>query len=120
MDWVESQSVRGLCPKFAEIFVRHEAFESLESAGEAVGCDEVGQVRFEFLVCVIEVTLHCGFLDRPVHAFDLPVWSKNGWAWSAGVRCRAANRPCEMGVRESAPLALGGSWAGQRAGCRCR
>ncbi len=49
MDWVESKSVWGLRPEFAEIFVGREAFEGLESSGEVVGSEEVGQVRFELV-----------------------------------------------------------------------
>jgi hypothetical protein len=37
MDWVESKSVWGLSPEFAEIFVGREPFERLESSGEVVG-----------------------------------------------------------------------------------
>ena len=44
MDWVESKSVRGLCPEFAEVCVGREPFESLESSGEVVGCNEAGAV----------------------------------------------------------------------------
>src|ERR1700722_12754765 len=73
MDWVESKSVRGLCPEFAEVFVGSEAFEGLESSGEVVGAEEVGQVRFELIVSVVEVWFDGGVLDGPVHAFDLPV-----------------------------------------------
>ena len=75
MDWVESKSVWGLCPEFAEVLVGRESFECLESSGEVVGCDEVGQVRFELVMCVVEVTLHRSFLDGTVHAFYLPVGS---------------------------------------------
>ena len=41
MDWVESKSIRGLRPEFAEVFVGREAFEGLESSGEVVGSEEV-------------------------------------------------------------------------------
>ncbi len=75
MNWVESKSVQSLCPEFAEIFVGREAFEGPEFSGEVVGCDKVVQVRFELLVRVIEKAFDCGFLDRPAHAFDLPVGS---------------------------------------------
>jgi hypothetical protein len=42
MDWVESRSVWGLTPDFAEGFVGREAFERLESSSEVVGFEEVG------------------------------------------------------------------------------
>ena len=73
MDWVESKSVRVLSPEFADGFVGREALEGLESSGEVIGCDEVGQVRFELLVGFVEEALHRGFLDGAVHAFDLSV-----------------------------------------------
>jgi hypothetical protein len=73
MDWVERKSVWGLCPPFAQIFVGREAFERLESSGEVVGSEEVGQVRFELVVGVVEVSLHRSVLDGSVHALDLPV-----------------------------------------------
>jgi hypothetical protein len=47
--------------------------KGLESPGEVVGCDEVRQARFELFVGVIEEAFDGGFLDGPVHAFDLSV-----------------------------------------------
>ena len=73
MDWVESKSVWGLSPEFAEVFVGREAFERLESSGEVVGSEEVCQVRFEVVMGVVEVSLDRSVLDGPVHALDLPV-----------------------------------------------
>ena len=73
MDWVESKSVRCLCPELAEVFVGREAFEGLESSGEVVGPEEVVQVRFELVVGVVEVALDRSVLDGSVHALDLPV-----------------------------------------------
>ena len=73
MDWVESKCVWGLRPELAEIFVRRESFERLESSCEVVGSEEVGQVRFELVMGVVEVSLHRSVLDGPVHALDLPV-----------------------------------------------
>jgi hypothetical protein len=73
MDWVESKSVRCLCPDLAEVFVGREAFERLESSGEVVGSEEVVQVRFELVVGVVKVALHRSVLDGSVHALDLPV-----------------------------------------------
>ena len=73
MDWVESKSVWGLSPEFAERFVGCEAFERLESSGEAVGAEEVCQVRFELVVGVVEVSLDGGVFDGPVHTLGLPV-----------------------------------------------
>ena len=73
MDWVESKSVWGLRPEFAEIFVGCEPLEGLESSGEVVGSEEVCQVRFELVMGVIEVSLDGGVFDGSVHALDLPV-----------------------------------------------
>ena len=41
--------------------------------GEVVGPEEVGQVRFELVVGVVEVAFYGGVLDGSVHALDLPV-----------------------------------------------
>ncbi len=73
MDWVEGKSIGLLCPEFAEVFVGRESFEGLESSGEVVCFQEVGQVRFELVVGVVEVALHGGLFDGSVHALDLPV-----------------------------------------------
>ncbi len=63
MDWAESKSVWGLSPKFAAIFVGREPFEGLESSGEVAGPEEVGQVRFELVMGVVELSLHRSVLD---------------------------------------------------------
>jgi hypothetical protein len=41
--------------------------------GEVEGPEEVGQVRFELFMGVVEVALDSGVLDGSVHALDLPV-----------------------------------------------
>lgn len=73
MDWIEGKSVWGLSSEFAEVFVGCETFERLESAGEVVGPEEVGQVRFKLIMGVVEVSLDGGVFDGSVHALDLPV-----------------------------------------------
>src|SRR5712691_8250276 len=73
MDRVESKSIGFVSPEFAEVFVGSEALESLESSGEVVGFEEVGQVRFELVVGVVEVAFDGGVLDGSVHALDLAV-----------------------------------------------
>lgn len=54
MDWVACKSVRILGPDFAEVFVGREAMKGLESSGEVVGGDEVGQMPLKMIVSVIE------------------------------------------------------------------
>ena len=73
MDWVECKSVWVVGPEFADGFVGCEAAKGLESPSEVIGCDEVRQVRFELFVGVIEEAFDGGFLDGPVHPFDLSV-----------------------------------------------
>lgn len=58
MDWVEDKLVWGLRPELAEVFIGREALEGLEPSSEIVGPEEVGQVRFELVVSVVEVSLH--------------------------------------------------------------
>jgi hypothetical protein len=73
LDWVESKSIWGLRPEFADGFIGREPLEGLESSGEVVDPEEVGQVRFELFMGVIEVALDGGILDGSVHALHLPV-----------------------------------------------
>ena len=73
MGWIESKSVWGLSSEFAEIFVECETFEGFKSSGEVVGPKEVGQVLFELVVGVVEVSFDRSVFDSPVHPFDLPV-----------------------------------------------
>lgn len=48
-------------------------FSKNDFSGEVVGCEEVGQVRFELVVSVVEVAFDGGVFDGPIHALDLPV-----------------------------------------------
>jgi len=73
VDGVECKSVRLLGPEFTDGFVRCEAPKGLESSGEVIGCDEVGQVCFELFVRVVEEAFDSGFLDGSVHPFDLTI-----------------------------------------------
>ena len=73
MDRVEGKSICGLRPELAEVFIRREVFEGLESSGEVVGSEEVSQVCSELFLGVVEVAFDGGVLDGPVHALYLPV-----------------------------------------------
>src|SRR5450756_1834321 len=73
MDWVESKSVWGLSTELAEVFVGRASFERLASAAEVVGSKEVGQVRFELVMGVVEVSLDRSVLHGPAHPFNLPL-----------------------------------------------
>ncbi len=73
MGWVECKFVRLLSPDFADVFIGCEASKGLESSGEVVRCDEVGQVCFELMVRVVELAFHSGFLEGAVHPLDLAV-----------------------------------------------
>jgi hypothetical protein len=80
MDWVESKSIRGLRPQFAEIFVVREPFEGLESSCEVIGFDEVGQVRIELFAGVVEVAL----LEPRTAAGS--IYLKKGHCYAAAMR----------------------------------
>ena len=73
MERVERESYWFGCPCFADGFVGGETLEGLQSAAEVVGVDEVVEVPAELVVGVVVEALDGGFLDRPVHAFDLTV-----------------------------------------------
>src|SRR5882757_5364888 len=87
MDWVESKSIWCLRPEFAKVFVGRESLEGLESSGEVVCPEEVGQVRFELVMGVLAKRHDDGFLfDRQNRG------PGNGWA-SAAIRCGLALLP---------------------------
>ena len=50
-----------------------EALQGLEPAGVVVGIEEQGEVAAEFVVARVVVARDGGFLERPVHPFDLAV-----------------------------------------------
>ncbi len=80
MDWVWLESFWLICPAFADVFVRSETFEGLETASVIIGVDEVIEVRAKLLMAVIMVARDCGLLDGAVHSLD-PV-SSTGQALS--------------------------------------
>jgi hypothetical protein len=73
MERVQFESIWVICPDFADVLVRGQAFQGLEPSSVIVDIDEVGEVRFELLVPVVMIAFNGGFLDGSVHAFDLPV-----------------------------------------------
>ena len=44
MEWIEGESLGLFCPDPADVFERRESFEGLETLGEIVGADEVGEM----------------------------------------------------------------------------
>ena len=73
MDWIESESLWIVCPDFADVFVGREAFEGFETPAVVIGVDEVREVALELPGAVVVIAFDGGFLDGPVHAFDLAV-----------------------------------------------
>ena len=73
MGWIECEPLRLFCPDRADVLVGCESFESLESSGEVVGLDEVGEMLSEVLVGFVVKAFDGGFLECSVHAFDLSV-----------------------------------------------
>ena len=61
------------CPAFADVFVWREATQGLQSAPVIVGVDEVAEVRGQLGMAVVVVAFDGGFLDSPVHPFDLAI-----------------------------------------------
>ena len=60
-------------PRFADRFVGSEPFECPKPASEIVGGDKVAEVLPKLCVAVVMVAFDGGFLDGPVHPFDLAV-----------------------------------------------
>jgi hypothetical protein len=73
MERIENESFFLGSPGFTDVFVRREAFQGLETPAVVIGVDEVGEVIFELGVAIVMMALYGRFLDRPVHALDLPV-----------------------------------------------
>jgi hypothetical protein len=73
MEWIESEPFGFGCPDFADVFIPGEAFEGLQPPAKIVGADEVCEMGIELLVAVVVIALDGGFLDGPVHAFDLTI-----------------------------------------------
>ena len=57
MGWVESEVIGLFGPGLADLFVRGEAREGLETTGEVVSGDEVDQVGSELVVAVIVIAV---------------------------------------------------------------
>lgn len=73
MGWIEFEVLGLFCPSFADELVRGKTFEGLESAGEVVGGNEVGQVSAQLVMGFIVKAFDGGVFECPVHAFDLPI-----------------------------------------------
>ena len=71
MGWIEFEVLGLFCPEGADVFVGCKAFECLESAGEVVGVDEVGEVLSEVFVGLVVEALDGSFFEGSIHAFDL-------------------------------------------------
>lgn len=73
MGWIECEALRLFCPDGADVFVGCESFEGLESSGEVVGMDEVGEMLPEVFVGLVVEAFDGGFFESSVHALDLAV-----------------------------------------------
>ena len=68
-----------ICPAFADELAGYQAFERLETAGEVVGIDEVGEMLAQLIVVVIVIAVNGGLLDGAVHALDLTIGPRVPW-----------------------------------------
>ena len=73
MDRIELESLGFFCPHFADELIGGQAFKRLQASPVVVGVDEDAEVGLELLVAVVMVSFDGGFLDGPVHPFDLAV-----------------------------------------------
>ena len=64
MDWIKIESLRLICPAFADELVGGEALKCLETAAKVVGGDEVVEVPAQLLVVVVVISADCRLLDR--------------------------------------------------------
>src|SRR6516225_11663605 len=70
LERVQSESFSLGCPSFADELVGGEAVEGLQSPGEVVGGDEVGEMPNELIVGFAVISLDGRVLDCPVHPLD--------------------------------------------------
>lgn len=73
MGWIEFEALWFFCPDGADVFVGCKPLEGLESSGEVIGADEVGEMLPEVFVGFVVEALDGGFLEGTVHAFDLAI-----------------------------------------------
>jgi hypothetical protein len=73
MVWVHDEAFGLPCPGFAEILIRRQSVERLQSAREVVSLYEVVQAALELLVAVVVMASDGGFLDGAIHPLNLPV-----------------------------------------------
>lgn len=70
---VYSESVRLLCPDFANIFVRREALQRLQPLGTIIGHEEALQMLAKLVLAFIVIAFDRRILDCSVHSLDLTV-----------------------------------------------
>ena len=73
MGWIEYESFWLFCPHFANVFIRRKATQCFQSPGIVVSIDEVCEMNSELIMIVVVEAFDGGILDRPVHAFYLPI-----------------------------------------------
>ena len=73
MERIERESFGLFCPELADVFVRREAIECLETLGEVVSADEVGEMTSKLIVGLIVEAFDRRLLDGAVHALDLAI-----------------------------------------------
>lgn len=87
-----------------QAFRKGEAFEGLQTSGEIVCGDEVGEMRSQLCVRFIEVALDRRVLDRAVHSLDLTIRPRMFGRGQAMVDIGASAGELERMRPESAPL----------------
>src|SRR5258706_439533 len=73
VEWIQSESLRLLCPELTDPLKGREPTKTLQALGEVVRLEECGQVRSQALVGVVIEPSDRGVLDGAVHPFDLPI-----------------------------------------------
>ena len=73
MEWIEPELIRVFCPAFANVFVRRQPSEGFEPLREIIGSQEGCEMVFQLGMAVVVEAFDGGFLDCPVHPFNLSV-----------------------------------------------
>ena len=73
LERLESEAVSFLRPELADVLVGPEVFERLETLGEVVGGDEIGEMVAKLVAGFVVEAFDSRILDRLVHALDLAI-----------------------------------------------
>ena len=80
LERIEREAVWLRSPDFADVFVRRETLEGLQTLCEIVGGDEVGEMASKLVMRFVVEAFDDRLFDRAVSCARADHWSKDAWA----------------------------------------